>query len=322
MQHVAGVLLLFKRVASADFTARQVRIIEILARRVAHTVQGVYEPATGLLTRSAFEQRALALLGEAPQGASVAWLPSARSDEPQKYLLFGTPAELSVRAADASAEVVRVAEGDDQAVYRALLQRISNTEFSPRLHILQTVDGTPTLSVRGPEDGYASATETYSSADITTDLSQISASGRTLILTPNAVDAGYVQVQWNTTQSAWQTSTLPFGHGQRVMAPVGLGDTHNFALHGDQLVRVEFRSWWFLRADPCGKRRGRPGARRWRSPARLPCDGRQVGQPQWQEGLDRRAVCQQRRRLGFATVFDALEHDAEEPHRRRPPASV
>ena len=66
VQHVAGVLLLFKRAASADFTARQVRIIEILARRVAHTVQGVYESATGLLTRSAFEQRALALLGESP----------------------------------------------------------------------------------------------------------------------------------------------------------------------------------------------------------------------------------------------------------------
>jgi hypothetical protein len=30
-----------------------VRILEILARRVAHTVQGVYEPASGLLTRSA-----------------------------------------------------------------------------------------------------------------------------------------------------------------------------------------------------------------------------------------------------------------------------
>lgn len=69
VQHVAGVLLLFKRTTSADFTARQVRIIEILVRRVAHAVQGVYDPATGLLTRSAFEQRALALLGESQSGA-------------------------------------------------------------------------------------------------------------------------------------------------------------------------------------------------------------------------------------------------------------
>jgi diguanylate cyclase (GGDEF)-like protein len=67
VQHVAGALLLFKRAESGDFTARQVRIIEILARRVAHIVQGVYESATGLLTRSAFEQRALALLAESPQ---------------------------------------------------------------------------------------------------------------------------------------------------------------------------------------------------------------------------------------------------------------
>lgn len=69
VQHVAGVLLLFKRADSGDFTPRQVRIIEILARRVAHTAQGVYEPATGLLTRSAFEQRALALLTESQPGA-------------------------------------------------------------------------------------------------------------------------------------------------------------------------------------------------------------------------------------------------------------
>ena len=69
VQDVAGVLLLYRRAPSADFTARQVRIIEILARRVAHAMQGIYDSATGLLTRSAFEQRALALLGESPSGA-------------------------------------------------------------------------------------------------------------------------------------------------------------------------------------------------------------------------------------------------------------
>lgn len=65
VQNVAGVLVLFKRVASPDFDARQVRIIEMLARRIAYVVQSVYDPATGLLTRTAFEQRALALLGAA-----------------------------------------------------------------------------------------------------------------------------------------------------------------------------------------------------------------------------------------------------------------
>lgn len=69
VQHVAGVLLLYKRAAVADFTVRQVRIIELLCRRVAHVAQSVYDPATGLLTRSAFEQRVLALLDAAESGA-------------------------------------------------------------------------------------------------------------------------------------------------------------------------------------------------------------------------------------------------------------
>lgn len=69
VQHVAGVLLLLKRIGGADFTPRQVRILEILARRVAHAMQGIYDPATGLLTRSAFEQRAIAVLGESQSGA-------------------------------------------------------------------------------------------------------------------------------------------------------------------------------------------------------------------------------------------------------------
>jgi hypothetical protein len=65
VQNVAGVLMLFKRIANPDFDARQVRIIEMLARRIAYVVRSVYDPATGLLTRSAFEQRVLALLAAA-----------------------------------------------------------------------------------------------------------------------------------------------------------------------------------------------------------------------------------------------------------------
>jgi hypothetical protein len=180
-------------------------------------------------------------LGEAPKRSSVEWLPSARTDEAQKYLLFGTPNKLWVRAADASTDAVRVAE-DTSAIHRAILQRISNTEFSPRLHVLETTGETLTLSVRSPEDDYAGTTTLFTGTEITPDLSQISASGRTVILTPSAEDAHYVQVQWNTTQSMWQTSTLSFGPKEWVMAPVGLGDTHNFALHEDQLVRVELKS--------------------------------------------------------------------------------
>ncbi|MBL8265708.1 EAL domain-containing protein [Steroidobacter sp.] len=65
VEQVAGVLILFKRVGQAEFDARQVRIVELLSRRIAHVVQSVYDPATGLLTRTAFEQRVLASLAGA-----------------------------------------------------------------------------------------------------------------------------------------------------------------------------------------------------------------------------------------------------------------
>jgi len=62
-QRVLGVLVLFKPVDSADFDLRQVRIVELLARRVAYILLNAYDPTTGLLTRPAFEKRAQALLG-------------------------------------------------------------------------------------------------------------------------------------------------------------------------------------------------------------------------------------------------------------------
>jgi diguanylate cyclase (GGDEF)-like protein len=65
VQEVAGVLILFKRISTPEFDARQVRIVELLSRRIAHVVQSVYDPATGLLTRAAFEQRVLAQLAMA-----------------------------------------------------------------------------------------------------------------------------------------------------------------------------------------------------------------------------------------------------------------
>ena len=64
-QRVLGVLVLFKPADSPDFDLRQVRIVELLARRVAYILLNAYDPATGLLTRPAFEKRANALLGQA-----------------------------------------------------------------------------------------------------------------------------------------------------------------------------------------------------------------------------------------------------------------
>lgn len=60
-QHVAGMLVLFRPMSGADFNVRQVRIIEMMTRKVSYVLQNAYD-ASGLLTRPAFEQRALAAL--------------------------------------------------------------------------------------------------------------------------------------------------------------------------------------------------------------------------------------------------------------------
>ena len=60
--HVAGLLMLAKHKDASDFDVRQVRIVELMARRIAYVLQNAYDPSTGLLTRPAFEQRALASL--------------------------------------------------------------------------------------------------------------------------------------------------------------------------------------------------------------------------------------------------------------------
>jgi diguanylate cyclase (GGDEF)-like protein len=64
-QSVLGILTLFKPPESPDFDLRQVRLIELLARRVAYILMNAYDPTTGLLTRSAFEKRAQSLLAAA-----------------------------------------------------------------------------------------------------------------------------------------------------------------------------------------------------------------------------------------------------------------
>jgi len=61
-QRVVGILVLFKPRQEADFELREVRLAEVLGRRVANLLQIAYDPATGLLTRPAFEKRALSLL--------------------------------------------------------------------------------------------------------------------------------------------------------------------------------------------------------------------------------------------------------------------
>ncbi len=56
-QRVAGILVLFKAANAPDFELRQIRIAELLSRRIAHVLQSAYDVATGLLTRPALEKR-------------------------------------------------------------------------------------------------------------------------------------------------------------------------------------------------------------------------------------------------------------------------
>lgn len=61
-QHVVGLLVLLKPLTGTDFDMRQVRVIEMMTRHIAYVLQNAYDSSTGLLTRPALEQRALAVL--------------------------------------------------------------------------------------------------------------------------------------------------------------------------------------------------------------------------------------------------------------------
>jgi diguanylate cyclase (GGDEF)-like protein len=64
-QHVVGLLMLLKPLTASDFDTRQVRVLEMMTRHIAYVLQNAYDPSTGLLTRPALEQRALAVLAAA-----------------------------------------------------------------------------------------------------------------------------------------------------------------------------------------------------------------------------------------------------------------
>jgi diguanylate cyclase (GGDEF)-like protein len=66
---VAGVLVLFRPMSAPDFDLRQTRVAEMVGRRIAYVLQNAYDPASGLLSRPAFEQRALAMLDASDDGA-------------------------------------------------------------------------------------------------------------------------------------------------------------------------------------------------------------------------------------------------------------
>ena len=122
-QTVLGVLVLFKPAGAPDFDLRQVRIVELLARRVAYILMNAYDPATGLLTRPAFEKRAQALLGQetAPGTHSVIYIDIDRLHVLNENLGMHVGDEVIARVA----EVIR-----RHLTPRMLASRISGDRFA------------------------------------------------------------------------------------------------------------------------------------------------------------------------------------------------
>jgi diguanylate cyclase (GGDEF)-like protein len=122
-QRVHGVLVLFKRMTEPDFDLRQVHIVELLGRRVAYILMNSYDPSTGLLTRPAFEKRALSVLTPA----------ALQKDNCVIYIdldrLHVLNENLGMHVGDAV--IVRVAEAIRQNLSpRMLAARISGDRFA------------------------------------------------------------------------------------------------------------------------------------------------------------------------------------------------
>jgi diguanylate cyclase (GGDEF)-like protein len=122
-QRVLGVLVLFKPLHGSDFDLRQVRIVELLARRVAFTLMNAYDPTTGLLTRPAFEKRAHATLASSGNGSSscVVYVDIDRLHVLNENLGMHVGDEIIVRVAEAIRRSVTP---------RMLAARISGDRFA------------------------------------------------------------------------------------------------------------------------------------------------------------------------------------------------
>lgn len=64
-QDVVGLVVLFRALSARDFEVREARVLETVTRHIGQVLQNTYDPATGLLTRAALEQKALALVAAA-----------------------------------------------------------------------------------------------------------------------------------------------------------------------------------------------------------------------------------------------------------------
>ncbi len=122
-QRVLGALALFKPLQAPDFDLRQVRVVELLARRVASIVMNAYDPTTGLLTRPAFETRAHAMLASHGDARShcVVYVDIDRLHVLNENLGMHVGDEIIVRVAEAIRRNVTL---------RMLASRISGDRFA------------------------------------------------------------------------------------------------------------------------------------------------------------------------------------------------
>jgi len=122
-QRVLGMLALYKPPGAPDFDLRQVRVVELLARRAAHILLNAYDAATGLLTRPAFEKRVQAAMRTEAQASEncVIYVDIDRLHVLNENLGLHVGDEVIVRVA----EVIRRALAP-----RMLASRISGDRFA------------------------------------------------------------------------------------------------------------------------------------------------------------------------------------------------
>ncbi|MGC3981507.1 MAG: sensor domain-containing phosphodiesterase [Steroidobacteraceae bacterium] len=73
-RRVVGVLAFFKPMVGADFSSREIHLVEMLARRIAQILLHAYDVNTGLLTRPALEKRAANALAQRNESHHVIYV--------------------------------------------------------------------------------------------------------------------------------------------------------------------------------------------------------------------------------------------------------
>jgi diguanylate cyclase (GGDEF)-like protein len=83
-----GVLAIFRPLTMPEFTQRQSRLVELLARRVAAVIAGSFDALTGLLNRPAFEQRVRDTLR--PESSRQRWWSALAVDTNRMHVINDT----------------------------------------------------------------------------------------------------------------------------------------------------------------------------------------------------------------------------------------